>query len=199
MSPPLRRFRQPTSFIVLVIDITEQKRQDGQIKLLGPNAKAIEEPFGFFKRANPDAGSSFRTSALAVASARLNGSLRRQLVDCFRKYLRQLRRHFVWRYSKSCAKLLQCLETHNALDLGGRNGVILARSHPRSDDGAETLFFELIDEAVYAALLLDEAAYDVDQFGADIAAYETIQNTHSSLHSLNGENKRRLAPQEGLR
>src|SRR4029434_7915125 len=65
--------------------------------------------------------------------------------------------------------------------IGRRDGIVRSRADPRLDGRAKTVPFEFADDALQAAVLLEDAIHDRHHAGADDATQQSIEHAHRPI------------------
>src|SRR5262245_36883573 len=81
----------------------------------------------------------------------------RHVVDRLWQDARELLRQVVARHAELCGELLHGIRTDRLMDLIRADGLIGPGSHPGAYGRAQSLLLELLDQTLYAAVLLDQS------------------------------------------
>ncbi len=114
-------------------------------------------------------------SALLKRVAHRDRAVRGELVHRCRQVLRQLSGHLLRRHTSLRCHLLHGVRTERLMNLIGRDGLICARADPGIHDAAQTLFLELLHDALNATVLVDEVADRAERCCADCTTEKPIE------------------------
>src|SRR5215831_7897473 len=107
-----------------------------------------------------------------------NGAVRRELVDRLWQHMRQLLGQFLYRQAGFLRQLLKQVGPQCPVHVLRRDRLVRSSAHPRPDGRAETVFLELIDDALDAAVLFQDVVHHRHHSGADDAAEQSIEHSH---------------------
>src|SRR5262245_26637997 len=106
-------------------------------------------------------------------------AVRCQVIDRLRQDLREMIGEILLRDTGLLGQLLQQVRTDHPLNVRRRNRIVRSGADPRLYGLPESIALEFVDDALHAAVLLQNAVHDSHHAGADDATKYSVEESHT--------------------